>query len=92
MSLALSRSTMRTRMGTMWRAMVGTMWLRMAEVVVLLYIGRMILRATIMLFMVLIILVAVTLLGYVLSLVIAAMVLWRRVRGLVPTIPLVALV
>lgn len=89
MSMSL---TMRTRMRTMWRAMVGTMWLRLAEVVILLYIGRMILRAAIVLFIVLIVLVAVELLSYMLSLVITAMVLWRRVSGLVPTIRLVALV
>ena len=92
MPVTMSRSTMRTRMRTMWRAMVGTMRLRMAEVVVLLSIGGRILRAAIMLFMMLFMLVAVTLLRYVLRLVIASMLVWRRVRGLVPTTCLVALV
>lgn len=92
MFLALSKPTMRARMRTMWGAIVGTVRLRVAEVIVLLSIGRRILRAAIMLFMMLIMLVFVTLLRYVLRLVVASMLLWRRVRSLVPTLCPVTLV
>jgi hypothetical protein len=85
-SLAVSISTKRTRMRTMWRGIVRRVRLWMAEVVILLSIVGRILRAAIMLFMMLIMLVAVTLLRYVLRLVVASMLLWRRVRGFV-TIP-----
>lgn len=86
MFLAVSISTMWTRMRTIWRGIVRGVWLRMAEVVILLSIVGRILRAAIMLFMMLIMLVAVTLLRYVLRLVVASMLLWRRIRGFV-TIP-----
>ena len=92
MSLAVSISTMWTRMRTIWRGIVRCVRLRTAEVVILLSIVGRILRTAMMLFMMLIMLVAVTLLRYVLRLVVASMLLWRRVRGFVTTPWLVTLV